>query len=262
VIFGGLTALLLVAGGVAMAASLAGRPATARDTTGATAPTSSPSSTLPADEQCTDRIKQNPRWVCLTSATFDGLTLTADFVAEFGSSTPASSGYHLHIYRSDVSTGSNGEPLHWYVETSSPSTLRVTSKAFAQAVGDATKICARIANGRHGLVRDLDGGFDTGNCVSITRTGAAAGGSLDSTTTRHPTAPRQHPTPTSTMAPTPTMTSPTATDSPTVTVSPPVTATLTATLVPTAGASSDATALPTGPPPAAGSGPDPTGAAP
>jgi len=259
VIFGGLTALLLVAGGVAMAANLTGRPETAGDAAGAGTPTSSPTSTLPPDEQCTEAIKQNPRWVCLTSATFDGLTLTADFVAEFGSSTPASSGYHLHIYRSDVSTGSNGEPLHWYVETSSPSRLRVTSKAFALAVGDATKICARIANGQHGLVRDLDGGFDTGNCVSITKTGAAAAGSLDSTTTRHPTAPGRQPTPTSTMTPTPTMTSSTATDSPTVTVSP--TVTLTATVVPTAGAS-DATALPTQPPTADAREPDPTATGP
>jgi hypothetical protein len=37
----------------------------------------------------------------------------------------------------------------------------------AMYVGDAPKVCARIADAEHGLVPDATGGFHTGNCLPV-----------------------------------------------------------------------------------------------
>lgn len=56
----------------------------------------------PADEQCTDEIKSNERWVCLTGARFDGDQLVVSYQAEWAGGTPSiSNGFHLHIWGSD-----------------------------------------------------------------------------------------------------------------------------------------------------------------
>ncbi len=144
--------------------------------TGAAAPTPT-ASALPLDEQCTDAIKANTRWVCLTSATFDGTTLTIDYDAEFAGSTPnVAGGFHLHIYGGDGTTppaevmGTQAENRGpWYVEDQNPSVVEVGSPQF-QKIGDKPKVCARIANSKHALERDTNDGFATGNCVPITTT--------------------------------------------------------------------------------------------
>ena len=131
----------------------------------------------PSDEQCTRAIRANPRWVCLRSATFDGLTLTIEYTGSFAGDRPdVHGGYHLHVYGGDGTTPAEADmgvqasdPGHWYVEDARPSVRRASSQDFVRAVGDAPKVCARIADGRHRLVPDRSGGFRTGNCVPITR---------------------------------------------------------------------------------------------
>jgi len=134
---------------------------------------------LPADEQCTDQIKANPRWVCLTKATFDGTKLTIEYVANFAGATPnVNGGYHLHIYGGTGTTppdhvmGTQDKtPGRWYVEDKNPSVRSASNSDYVQAIGNQPKVCARIANGSHQLVPDNTGNgtFTTGNCVPITR---------------------------------------------------------------------------------------------
>jgi len=227
-VFGGVAALLLVAGGVAYAASLThpdrGTTGTNTATGGGTATTST-GSTIPADEQCTTAIMNNPRWVCLTSATFDGTTLTIRFRAEFDGDLPSiKKGYHLHLYggngvtpTADIEGRQSATPGHWFAADASPAVLKATSHDFIWAVGDAPKVCARIADAQHNLVRDVDGGFDTGNCVPIRRIAPPA----DSAPPQGSDGGTPAPTPTGTPTD-----GATDTGGPTTTVSPTLTATL------------------------------------
>ena len=48
--------------------------------------------------------------------------------------------------------------------------LELSDPRFKAAIGDAKKVCARIADAEHLLVPDKDGAYVTGNCVPITRT--------------------------------------------------------------------------------------------
>lgn len=181
---------------------------------------------LPADEQCTDEIKANPRWVCLTSATFEGDTLTIEYKANFADAEPnVHGGYHLHIYGGDgVRPAAEDEgrqsmtPAQWYVEDEKPSVRKASSKDYRRVIGDAPKVCARIATADHQLVPDANGTYVTGNCVPINRDGRSVdagkptrkpGGSSSS---HHSSAtPTTSPTPTTPPPPTPTPTS-TSTD--------------------------------------------------
>jgi len=132
---------------------------------------------LPADEQCTDQIKANKRWVCLTSAAFDGQQLVIEYEADFGGSQPnKNEGFHLHIYGGDgtnppaevMGVQAGGNAGEWYIEDENPSVRSVDSQDFREAIGtDAPKVCARIANAQHELVPDTNGAFGTGNCVPI-----------------------------------------------------------------------------------------------
>jgi actin-like ATPase involved in cell morphogenesis len=132
---------------------------------------------IPADEQCTDTIQANERWVCLTSATIADGEIVIEYDAEFAGSTPnINGGFHLHIYGADA-TGTDppdevmgshaANPGDWYIEDQNPSVRSVDSDVFQQNIGDAPKVCARIANGQHELVPDVEGTFTTGNCVPI-----------------------------------------------------------------------------------------------
>jgi len=56
----------------------------------------------------------------------------------------------------------------YYFEDREPSVRRTTDPDF-QAVRDATKVCARIADSGHGLAKAHDGSYHTGNCVPIQR---------------------------------------------------------------------------------------------
>ncbi|HEU4540148.1 MAG TPA: Hsp70 family protein [Jiangellaceae bacterium] len=133
---------------------------------------------LPADEQCTEAIMSNERWVCITSATISDGQLVIDYDAEWAGSTPdIDGGFHVHFYGAD-DTGTE-PPAHvmgshaassdrgdWYIEDQNPSIHPLDSNQVA-ALGGAPKVCARIADGDHALVPDADGEFVTGNCWPI-----------------------------------------------------------------------------------------------
>jgi hypothetical protein len=143
-----------------------------------TGPTATPSPTTPADELCTDEIKSNQRWVCLTSAVVANSKFTVKYTVEYAGSTPhKTNGYHLHIYGSD---GKNPPDYamssHWpmskgkyYWEDRQTSVLDTSDPRFKNAIGNARKVCARIAYRGHGLIPDINKGYETGNCVPITR---------------------------------------------------------------------------------------------
>ncbi|MBO3737397.1 Hsp70 family protein [Actinoplanes flavus] len=147
---------------------------------GATTPVSpSVNAGPPADEVCSDAIKSNKRWVCLTSAVVADGKLTIGYDVEWAGSTPdVSGGYHLHVwggdgtYPADHDMGSHAPEAdqgEWYVEDRNPSVLDLDDKRYTRAIADAPKVCARIALAGHGLVKDGDEGYLTGNCVPITR---------------------------------------------------------------------------------------------
>ena len=131
---------------------------------------------IPADEQCTDSITSNERWVCITSARVEGDNLVIEYQAEWAGEEPNKSrGFHVHFYGTDLSGGAPpadimGEhaahPGEWYMEDQQPSVHRLDSKE-VQALRNMPKVCARISNSNHGLVPDSDGGFGTGNCAPI-----------------------------------------------------------------------------------------------
>jgi hypothetical protein len=138
---------------------------------------------LPPDEQCTDAIQSNQRWVCLTSAVLEGGQLVIDYDVEWGGETPnKTDGYHVHLYGADDGSnpaeetmGNQYEPSggrgDWLIEDlPSPLTYPGDHSLVTDIIGDSPKVCARIANGTHGLVADYDGaGFTTGNCTTIQR---------------------------------------------------------------------------------------------
>jgi hypothetical protein len=173
---------LLVAGGVAAYAQYGddggerGQGSGAAPA-GSTGPTATPSSTTPADEQCTDAIRSNKRWVCLTSAVIANGKITIKYEARFGGSKPSINGYHVHFYGGDGKhppdyTMSSKWPLStrgkYYYDAQQPSVRSTDSTDFIRAIGTADKVCARIAITGHGLVHDNKGGYRTGNCVPIT----------------------------------------------------------------------------------------------
>ena len=133
---------------------------------------------LPADEQCTDEIMSNERWVCITSATITDGELVIEYEAEWAGSTPnIDGGFHVHYYGADETgaeppaeiMGSHAafdERGDWYIEDQNPSVHPLDSNQVA-ALGGASKVCARIADGSHALVPDSDSAFKTGNCWPI-----------------------------------------------------------------------------------------------
>ncbi|WP_026275075.1 Hsp70 family protein [Salinispora tropica] len=138
----------------------------------------------PGDEQCTETIRANKRWACLTTAVFDGSTLTiqGDVGVPEGTTLDVNGGFHLHIFGSDgvspdpaVMGAHAADQELWYVEDTLPSVATWGDgrwKAIAsyappgQTLPD--KVCVRIAVDWHGLVQDTNGGYETGNCAPIT----------------------------------------------------------------------------------------------
>jgi molecular chaperone DnaK len=132
---------------------------------------------LPPDEQCTPAIKANPMWVCLTGARLDDRQFVVRYDASFGGQTPDNdNGFHLHIYGGDgtnppaSSMGAQAADHGiWYNEDKQPSTRAADGQNVTKAIGNASKVCARIADQDEKLVQDVNGGFETGNCVTIQR---------------------------------------------------------------------------------------------
>ncbi len=157
---------LLAAGGVSLAQ--AGGGAAEEDTTGGAA--------AAAVEECTEEIQANQRWICLTSASFDAQgRLVIEYDADFAGATPDKSfGFHMHLYGGDgidppaeVMGFQSDNPGTWYIEDSDPAVI--PADEVPSVIGDAPKVCARIAGPDHQLVQDNAGGFQTGNCVTISR---------------------------------------------------------------------------------------------
>jgi molecular chaperone DnaK len=135
-----------------------------------------PADSLPPDERCTPDIMANEHWVCLTSAIVADGKITIDYRSDGAFDLH---GVHLHVYGGD---GTNppariegqqvpeAEQGHWYNEAAHPAVLELDDQRFKSAIGDAKKVCARIADAKHMLVTDKDGAYGTGNCVPITRT--------------------------------------------------------------------------------------------
>ncbi|MEZ5342859.1 MAG: Hsp70 family protein [Acidimicrobiales bacterium] len=65
---------------------------------------------LPADEECSDLIKEQPHWVCLASATISAdNVITIDYISEFGNDPFAiNGGYHLHVFGGDIDPATAG----------------------------------------------------------------------------------------------------------------------------------------------------------
>jgi hypothetical protein len=177
-------AAVLVASGVAYARygrddggrELAGGGAA---TVASTGPNATPSATTPADELCTDEIKTNRRWVCLTSAVIADGKITIKYNVEYAGSKPdVNSGYHVHLYGGDGTNPPDhvmsshtpvGQRGKYYYDDRQPSVLDTDDSRFKTAIGNAPKVCARIAIAGHGLVPDAKNTYKTGNCVPITR---------------------------------------------------------------------------------------------
>ncbi|HEX5597728.1 MAG TPA: Hsp70 family protein [Micromonosporaceae bacterium] len=188
---GALVVALFAAGGVALAMkgdsedpgkkSVGQSAPPADDNSPAPAPSGGPSPdtstepAVPADEQCTDEIKANDRWVCLTKATWDGKQLVIEYDAEWAGGKPrVSGGFHLHVYGGDGTSPKDevmGAHHHdrgvWKVSDQRPAILN--KNEYDKVIGDYDKVCARIANSRHELVPDGNGSYKTGNCVPIER---------------------------------------------------------------------------------------------
>jgi hypothetical protein len=136
-------------------------------------PTESPEQ--PLDEQCTEEIQSNERWVCLTSAVLEGDQLVISYDVQWAGSIPdINGGYHLHIYGgdgtnpSDETMGTQADNRGvWKIRDENPAILN--AEDIAEVIGDQPKVCARIADGEHRLVPDQGGCYTTGNCVPIQR---------------------------------------------------------------------------------------------
>nr|MDT0663167.1 Hsp70 family protein [Micromonospora sp. DSM 115978] len=131
---------------------------------------------VPPDEDCTD-LKKSTRWVCITNATVQDGTFTVWFDAEWNGSRPnIANGFHLHLYggdgtRPDESLMGSQATSHgsFYYEDQQPSVRLTSDEDFVESVGDAEKICARIAKNGHELAKAHDGSYHTGNCFPIQR---------------------------------------------------------------------------------------------
>jgi TIR domain len=171
-------AVLLVASGVAYAQY--GRDGD-EEVGGGVAPpnaSSGPSPATPADELCTNEIMSNQRWVCLTSAVIANGKITIKYKPEYAGSTPnVNNGFHVHIYGGDGKNPPDYTMSSLYPESRGkyiyvdrqPYVLETDDPRFTSAIGNAKKVCARIAITGHGLVPDKKGRYQTGNCVPITR---------------------------------------------------------------------------------------------
>jgi molecular chaperone DnaK len=173
--------VLLAGGGIALALTGNGTPSgqpTAAGT-GSAAATTAAAPVIPADEQCTDQIKSNPRWVCLTKATITGNQIRVEYqFGNGGTNFNINGGFHLHIYGAsadgsdpaDSIEGSQARGGNWYVEDKQPSVHSSDSNQY-QVLEGHPKVCARIAKSNHQLVPDTSGSgtFKTGNCVPLVR---------------------------------------------------------------------------------------------
>ena len=180
----GAAVLVLLLGGGAVAWAVTGND---RDPGGGPSGQESPDPTggptqqptepsTPPDEQCTEQIQSNDRWVCLASATLTDGQLVIDYQADWAGGVPdIETGFHLHIYGGDgtqppadiMGSHAGDQQGDWVIKDQLPAVL--TPEQVARVIGDHPKVCARIADTSHALVPDASGGYTTGNCVPISR---------------------------------------------------------------------------------------------
>jgi len=130
---------------------------------------------LPPDEQCTDAIQANDRWVCITQAFVDDTKFVVEYEAQWRGAAPRNvGGFHLHIYGGDGTNPpasrmgfQSDDPGRFYLEDKAPSVRAVTGSNYREIIADNPKVCARIAAADDHLVKDKQGGYETGNCVTI-----------------------------------------------------------------------------------------------
>ncbi|WP_127504642.1 Hsp70 family protein [Actinoplanes solisilvae] len=175
--------VVLVGGGVAYAQFGRDDDGQRANNVAATVPSAgqsaSPKPTAPADELCTEEIKSNERWACLKSAVVTDGKLTLAYDVDYAGSKPnISTGYHVHFYGSDgtnppdYTMGSHAPKAQrgkYYYDDHQPSVLSLKDDRYKSVIGNAKKVCIRIAVAGHGLVPDNKSTYKTGNCKPITR---------------------------------------------------------------------------------------------
>ena len=70
-----------------------------------------------------------------------------------------------HVMGSHAPKSQRGK---YYYDDRQPSVLNTDDRRVIDAIGDAKKVCARIAIAGHGLVPDNNSTYKTGNCMPIT----------------------------------------------------------------------------------------------
>ncbi len=174
--------LVLVLAGVAIALAVNGgrAPAGAAGNQPSSSGAVTPTKVVPVDELCTEAIKSNKRWVCLTKATISKSEIRVEYTFDNGGSAfNINGGFHVHLYGANADGSDPADTVmgaqaprsergNWYIEDKQPSVHRAGTSQY-QALDGNPKVCARIANGQHELVPDAQGTFDTGNCVPLTR---------------------------------------------------------------------------------------------
>jgi hypothetical protein len=115
---------------------------------------------------CTDLIQSQPRWACITSATFDGTTINATY-ADNGTLWDTNSN-HLHFFTGDLAPekagGSNGAGVSsgnggWLIWDQAAT----FTGAANQLTGSPDRLCVRVALSDHTLES-----LDSGNCFPVT----------------------------------------------------------------------------------------------
>ena len=127
----------------------------------------------PLDEQCTETIMSQPRWVCLDAAVFDGTTVFASYIIEDGGEPfDFNSTFHMHVFGNSVDPITAGQPG---AASEGGGTWVVWDNVdgFQGSVSEITldgilpeKLCIRVANFDHTLES-----LDSGNCITIEVTG-------------------------------------------------------------------------------------------
>ncbi|HEX2810755.1 MAG TPA: serine/threonine-protein kinase [Kineosporiaceae bacterium] len=137
-------------------------------------------------EQCTPALRKNPQWVCLTDAVRSGSRLTLKYNSNF-TPTASSSGHHIHIFTAhlgddgsinppDTVMGMQQQPAStqgsWWTDYQ-PNEIAIDlskpadSPTHRSIDTEDPFVCVRAATQQHGLVRDLKGGYETGNCLRM-----------------------------------------------------------------------------------------------
>ncbi len=181
---GAVLLLVLAGGAVVLAMNLNGgnTPQAGSTTPGTTAsPNTSTASSVPPQQQCTDAIKANKRWVCITSATISGDQIKIEYqFVDGGTPFNINGGFHVHFYGAnadgtDPAAAVMGAQVpvpqrgNWYIEDKQPSIHKSGTSQY-NAVQGHPEVCARIASGNHQLVKDNNGTYVTGNCFPLKAT--------------------------------------------------------------------------------------------